>query len=229
MIPVSINEYLNKDNAWSSRLLGITDFQKKRDVQQVENEYNLDKYAKLMSFDFKTIEEYKFKEFEQAGLHPITGEMFISKGDDVFKTSVQEARKQYYELIQSRLKKYQSKNICELGCGYGYNLSYLGENAYGGEYSKNAVELGQKLGLEVSEFNYYNLEDYNFIKPESTIFTTHSIEHGTSAVKTEQHISIWKKIIFTGKKTWVAFTIQMRLQPVVKRFIQNHLQLVQLQ
>lgn len=176
MIPVSINEYLNKDNAWSSRLLGLTDFQKKRDVQQVENEYNLDKYAKLMSFDFKTIEEYKFKEFEQAGLHPITGEMFISKGDDVFKTSVQEARKQYYELIQSRLKKYQSKNICELGCGYGYNLSYLGENAYGGEYSKNAVELGQKLGLEVSEFNYYNLEDYNFIKPESTIFTTHSIE-----------------------------------------------------
>ncbi len=176
MIPVSLNEYLNKDNPWSSRLLGISDFQKKRDVQQVENEYNLDKYAKLLEFDFKTIEEYKAKEFEQAGLHPITGELFISQGDDIFKTSVENARKQFYNLIQSHLKIYNSKNICELGCGYGYNLSYLGKNAYGGEYSKNAVKLAQKLGLEVSEFNYYNETDYHFIKPETTIFTTHSIE-----------------------------------------------------
>lgn len=176
MKPISINEYLNSNNAWSKRLLGISEFQKKRDVQQVENEYNLDKYARLLEIDLKTIEEYKAKEFEQAGLDPSTGEIIISFGDELFKTSVANMRNIYYSLIKTTLAKYSSKNICELGCGYGYNLSYLGANVYGGEYSKNAVALAQKLGLDVVEFNYYKSDDYNFIKPDTTIFTTHSIE-----------------------------------------------------
>lgn len=53
MKPISINEYLNINNPWSNRLLGYTGFQKKRDIQQVENEYNLDKYEKLLDFDFQ--------------------------------------------------------------------------------------------------------------------------------------------------------------------------------
>lgn len=175
MIPVSINEYLNKDNAWSSRLLGITDFQKKRDVQQVENEYNLDKYAKLLELDLKTIEEYKVKEFEMGGIDS-NSQIPISFCDDIFKVPFPEARKIFYDLIKSKVTKYTSENICELGCGYGFNLSYLGKNAYGGEYSKNAVKLGKKLGMEISEFNYYQPADYNFIKPNTTVFTTHSIE-----------------------------------------------------
>ena len=55
MTPISINDYLNKENPWTARLLGLTPFQKNRDIQQVENEYNLDKYAKLLEFDFKHI------------------------------------------------------------------------------------------------------------------------------------------------------------------------------
>lgn len=176
MKPISINDYLNKDNPWTARLLGMTDFQKKRDVQQVENEYNLDKYAKLLEFDLKTIEEYKAKEFEQAGLDPIDGQMIISLEDQIFKTDVTNARQMYYNLIKSTIQKYGSKNTCELGCGYGYNLSYLGDNVYGGEYSRNAVSLAQKLGLDVHEFNYYNESDYSFIRPNSTVFTAHSIE-----------------------------------------------------
>ncbi|MBL7884256.1 MAG: hypothetical protein JNL69_09315 [Bacteroidia bacterium] len=176
MKQISINEYLNSNNPWSKRLLGLTQFQKKRDTQQIENEYNLDKYGKLLEFDFKTIEEYKSKEFELAGLNPISGEMIISIEDDLFKASVSEARKMYYDLIKSLVSKYKSKNICELGCGYGYNLSLLDINGYGGEYSINAVKLAKKLGLDVTEFNYYNEADYNFIKPDSTIFTAHSIE-----------------------------------------------------
>jgi hypothetical protein len=176
MKPISVNEYLNSSNPWSKRLLGLSEFQKNRDVQQVENEYNLDKYAKLLEVELKTIEEYKAKEFEQAGLNPITGEMTISFGDELFKTSVANMRNIYYGLIKTTLANYSSENICELGCGYGYNLSYLGAKTYGGEYSKNAVKLAQKLGLDVIEFNYYKPEDYHFIKPETTIFTTHSIE-----------------------------------------------------
>ena len=175
MKPISINEYLNINNPWSQRLLGITPFKKDRTIQQVENEYNLDKYAKLLAHDLKTIEEYKLKEFELSGLNP-SANMHVSFGDDIFGVSVAEARKSYYKLIKDKVTQYTSKNICELGCGYGFNLSFVGENAYGGEYSKNAVKLGKKLGMEISEFNYYNCEDYDFIKENSTIFTTHSIE-----------------------------------------------------
>jgi hypothetical protein len=176
MEQISVNDYLNIDNPWSKRLLGFTDFKKKRDVQQVENEYNLEKYARLLPFDFKTAEEYKAKEFEQAGLHPITGTIYISQGDAIYKTSMVNARKIYNELMQSKLEKYASENICELGCGYGYNLSLSNKNVYGGEYSSNAVKIAKKIGLNVQEFNYYTAEDYNFLKPNTTIFTTHSIE-----------------------------------------------------
>lgn len=176
MKPISINEYLGSSNVWSKRLLGTSEFQKKRDIQQVENEYNQDKYAKLLSLELESIEAFKAKEFEQAGLHPITGEMIISFGDSLFKASVSETRNIYYGIIKTVLAKYISESICELGCGYGYNLSFIGKNAYGGEYSKNAVKLAQRMGLDVVEFNYYQSEDYNFIRPNTTVFTTHSIE-----------------------------------------------------
>lgn len=175
MRPISINEYLNKKNPWSLRLLGLTDFKKDRNIDQIEREYNQDKYASLLKFDFKTIEEYKTKEFELGGNGP-DNEMIISTGDDIFGLPVSKAREQFYELIKKNVQAHTSGNICELGCGYGYNLSFLGTKTYGGEYSTNAVKLARKLGLEVSEFNYYKPDDYNFIKPDTTIFTTHSIE-----------------------------------------------------
>ena len=156
--------------------MGLSDFQKTRDIKQVENEYNLDKYARLLEFDFKTIEEYKAKEFEQAGLHPVNGEMCISFNDLLLKTNVSNARCLYYNIIKSTIAKYGSENNCELGCGYGYNLSYLPGKCYGGEYSKNAVKIAQKLNYDVIDFNYYNESDYNFIKPGSTVFTAHSVE-----------------------------------------------------
>lgn len=175
MKSLSINDYLNKDNPWSQRLLGIVPFTKNRDILQVENEYNLDKYAKLLNHDLKTMEDYKVKEFELGGKNA-SSDMQISIGDDIFSTSVANARKIYYDLIKEKLKPYASEHTCELGCGYGYNLSFAGENAYGGEYSKNAVTLGRKLGMDVREFNYYDENDYLFIKEDSTIFTAHSIE-----------------------------------------------------
>ena len=175
MQPISINDYLNSNNAWALRLLGFSGFQKKRDVQQVENEYNLDKYARLLELELPDMEAYKRKGFELGGLS-MESVMPISFGDEIFRVPVPLARMLFYNLIQSKLQEYASEHLCELGCGYGFNLSYLGRNTYGGEYSKNAVLLGQKLGMEIREFNYYKSEDYGFIKPGSTVFTTHSIE-----------------------------------------------------
>jgi hypothetical protein len=176
MKPTTINEYLNSDNQWARRLLGLSDFKKKRDVQQIENEYNLDKYARLLDFELSSMEEYKAKEFEQAGLHPVTGKMTISFGDSLFDSSVAEVRNIYYGMIKTMLNKYSSENICELGCGYGYNLTLVDKKAYGGEYSQNAVKLGKKLGFDIVEFNYYKPEDYSMIRLDTTVFTIHSIE-----------------------------------------------------
>src|SRR6218665_869464 len=175
MEPVSINEYLNSSNPWTKRLLGMSDFQKKRDVQQVENEYNLDKYASLLRLDLPDMEAYKTKEFELGGSGPATP-VAVSFGDSIFKMPLSLARTLFYKLIKERLDKYASEHFCELGCGYGYNLTYAGKSTYGGEYSRNAVKLAQKLGMEVTEFNYYESDHYNLIKPNSTVFTTHSIE-----------------------------------------------------
>lgn len=185
MKPISLNDYLNKDNSWTNRLLGIVPFKKNRDLTQVENEYNLDKYAALLKFEFDTVEEYKVKEFELGGLNA-QSTTTISYVDNLFEIPLSLARNLFYNIIKTKLSQYPSEYLCELGCGYGYNLSYLGQQTYGGEYSKNAVKLAQKLNREVVEFNYYEEKDYHFIKRNSTIFTSHSIEQipdATSVIK----------------------------------------------
>ena len=172
---VSLNEYLNTENIWALRLLGFESFQKCRNIDQVENEYNLDKYAKLLTCDLNSMEAYKIKEFENAGLSQ-EDETFISFKDEIFKVELSISRKIFYQIIKDKVEKYSSEYVCELGCGYGFNLSYLDGEVYGGEYSRNAVELAKKLCMEIHHFNYYNHEDYSLIKNNSTIFTVHSIE-----------------------------------------------------
>lgn len=176
MKKLSIDEYLNDKNPWTARLKGSASFQKQRDLIQIENEYNLDKYAKLMGLNLSSVEEYKLAEFKQAGLDPFAGEMAISVGDEIFMSTIAEAREGYYKMIKKYLNKYSSPRYCELGCGYGYNLSLISGEVYGGEYSSNAVKIAQKLGVDVVSFNYYNENDYSIIRPESTVFTVHSIE-----------------------------------------------------
>jgi hypothetical protein len=173
---ISINDFFGSNNAWARRILGIDNFQKTRDITQVENEYNLDKYKTLLAQNCANMEEYKRKEFELAGLHPVSGQVVISIGDDIFKTSVANLRERYYQLIRDTLRPYTSPRMCELGCGYGYNLGLIEGECYGGEYSENAVVLANKLGKDVVKFNYYTAEDYNLIRPNSTVFTVHSIE-----------------------------------------------------
>jgi SAM-dependent methyltransferase len=176
MKPVNLNDYLNKNNPWSERLLGLTEFQKKRDVDQIEREYNQDKYARLAAIHLDSMEAYRNLELEQAGLPVETARPVISIGDELFEVTVPEARKMYYDLIRSNVNKYKSDRICELGCGYGYNLTLFDGEVYGGEYSSNAVSIAKRLQLDVRNFNYYNESDYTFIRPSTTIFTSHSIE-----------------------------------------------------
>jgi hypothetical protein len=52
---------------------------------------------------------------------------------------------------------------------------------YGGEYSRNAVAIANRLNLEVDRFNYYEPNDYKLIKEGSTVLTVHSVEQLPSA------------------------------------------------
>ena len=81
-----------------------------------------------------------------------------------------------YSIIKEKIENYKSEFFCELGCGYGFNLSLLDGKTYGGEYSENAVEIAKKLGQDVQRFNFYNLADYQMIRENTTIFTIHALE-----------------------------------------------------
>ncbi|MHC5737315.1 hypothetical protein [Nostoc sp.] len=183
MKKASWNEYLSLSNPWARRIIGLEAFSKKRDLEQIEREYNQDKYASLLKFKFTDIELYKKKELELAGLNE-KNNIFISLGEELFETHHELAFSIYYSSIYNIIKKYNPARIFELGCGYGYNFSYLKNicpEIYGGEYSTNAVMLGNSIGFDIKIFNYYNLDDYLLIKNGSLILTSHSVEQIPSA------------------------------------------------
>lgn len=169
------HEYLNGDNAWARRLLGLEPFSKRRSEDEVTREYDREKYGKLAAVPAATLEECKRAEFALAGLET-TSELTVSFGEDLLRMSLDEARFHYYRLIKEVVGRYPAPRYCELGCGYGYNLSLLDGERYGGEFSANAVALGKKLGADVSAFNYYRPSDFDLIRPDSTVFTVHSLE-----------------------------------------------------
>lgn len=173
---VDFVDYMNKENIWALRLLGYQSFARKRDILHVEKEYNIEKYGALLHYDFKTIEEYKRKEWELSGLKE-NDLVHISFKDEIFQTTLSIARNLRDRILKVEVENYLTGAICELGCGYGYNLSlFEGREKYGGEYSRNAVSLAQKLGLDVCQFNYYRMEDYEIIRDNTTVLTVHSLE-----------------------------------------------------
>lgn len=180
MKSISLNDYLNSHNPWTKRLLGLADFEVKRDISKVEKEYNQEKYGSLLSFRFKDIEEAKVKEFELSGVEQ-TALYTISVHEELFQMKFSMARKFYYDFIKQKVEAQNGEWICELGCGYGMNLSYLKGKTYGGEYSANAVELAHRLNQDVALFNYYHEKDYDLIRENSVLFTSHSIEQLPSA------------------------------------------------
>lgn len=175
MVSLSLNEFFSQDNVWTDRILGNKEFSKKRDIGQIEREYNLDKYKSLFDINLPGMEAYKVKEFENAGLKQHQ-EVKMSFKDELFKMPLKRARLIAYNYFKDLIQPFLSDQNCELGCGYGFNLELIKGRNYGGEYSEYGVELGKRLGHDLVQFNYYNQSDYNFIKPGSTVFTVHSIE-----------------------------------------------------
>lgn len=180
-------------STWPQELLGLSQRRTiSRTAEKVEQEYNKEKY-------FACVEKYKatngeitidaLKQFE-IGIDNM--EVCVSMGTDLFVMELGEARKSYYQFMKEAIAPHveKSDSIVELGCGYGYNLWMLQQEFskpdlawFGGEYSKNAVELGQKFvtsgeNTTIEEFNFYEAS-YDIIsktKGRVTVFTAHAIE-----------------------------------------------------
>jgi len=189
MREIDIND-LPKYSPWVARLLQLEHFQKQeRNLTKIEAEYNKDKYAKLL-------DQYEAKKFatahEQRALERSSSqyEICVSRGNKLFITTPTDCQQIEDEMLVDALADPIStaKTIVELGCGYGYNFAVLKERFanrtwLGGEYSANAITLGNRLfssdtDVSITFFNWYDSEwpILENIKDTALIFTRHSIE-----------------------------------------------------
>lgn len=180
------NDYLSANNPWTKRLLGLEPFSKTRNLEQIEAEYNQEKYARLLNFEFSNAELYRKQENQLDGFNN-NNDVFVSLNEELFEVKIGLATTINRSIISDIVQKYQPVNLCELGCGYGYNLSYIKKicwDVWGGEYSENAVTIGHKSGLDIRRFNYYNLSNYEQIfkkRDRVVVLTVHSVEQLPSA------------------------------------------------
>ncbi|HZO93395.1 MAG TPA: hypothetical protein VFB22_06460 [Candidatus Baltobacteraceae bacterium] len=173
---VSLNDYLSARSSWPRRLLGWEPYAVRRDEDHVGREYDRDRYAPLLDPPPASIEECKRREFELLGMPPEKPEYF-SLGEEIFVAPVATLRQLWYATIAEAVQRRRGAGpLCELGCGYGYNLTYLGADAYGGERSENAVALARRFGLDVAPFDYYDRDSYALLRPRTTVLTVHSVE-----------------------------------------------------
>jgi SAM-dependent methyltransferase len=180
---INLNDFLSINNVWARRIMRLEDFSKFHSLQKVESEYNQNKYGSLLNFNFQDIESYHQKECEMAGLNN-SSNIIVSFQDNLVELELSLAESIYYKIISDCIQKYKPSRICELGCGYGYNFYYLNKycnDVYGGDYCHNAVDIGKSLGLDIHKFNFYELNNYDFIREKSLLLTVHSVEQLPSA------------------------------------------------
>lgn len=203
MKKISLND-LPRYSPWPDRLLGLSDFKRPhRSIEKIDAEYDKDKYAKCLEFidgstEPQSPEQVKLFEFRV----PRNSDICVSIGEDLFLTTLADARKRYYSLLVDSMADAIEVSDCvlELGCGYGFNLWVLKQafpekNFYGGEYSTNAVRIAERLfsgdpSIVVGGFNYYDQEyDFASLTGSIVVFTSHSIEQLPTALHAIEAIS----------------------------------------
>lgn len=177
MRSISVNDYLNADNKWTRRLLGVESFQMIRNAEKVVQEYGKEKWGSLLQRKPQDMEQAKSFEFElTVGSNWRESKTVVSFGDDLFHIDQVLFREMYFNTLRNKLGKYKSLAYCELGCGYGYNLSLLPGVTYGGEFTEAGVTIGKNLGVDVCHFDFYKQESYKMLRPGSVVFTVQALE-----------------------------------------------------
>jgi hypothetical protein len=178
---------------WPTRLLGLTPWTAPvRTVQQVDKEYDKEKYARLLDHYQAADGHVSPEEIEQFNYgRDLEDSTCVSFGNDLFEIPLRQAREHYYKLLRETLRPFvdRGRTLVELGTGYGFNLWMLKQHLafdafWGGDYSANAVCLASYLyrdepALKVWQFNYYDPRTYEFLDQATApvvLFTSHSVE-----------------------------------------------------
>ncbi|MBN1574476.1 MAG: class I SAM-dependent methyltransferase [Deltaproteobacteria bacterium] len=199
MKKIKLND-LPKWTQWPDRLLGLSEWKAaKRTIDKVKKEYDDGKYSEILEYYMSkdhplSPEEVRIHEYSYYNLYPDT-KICISRGENLFETDLNSARKLLYNFLRDVLSKCTKRvdHIFELGCGHGYNLWRLHKIApnikyTGGEFSENAVSLANHLyksdpNLNVVRFNFYDqvYEILEALEKPAVIFTFHAVEQLPSA------------------------------------------------
>lgn len=196
MRPLDLDD-LPRYTPWLHRLLGLETFdQKVRTVEQIENEYNADKFKRCLDL------------YEESGgtLSPFELRMKIDRialdeeADAVVDgalvlATLREINDRRNVLMRDALADAAARGdtILELGSAFGFNLDYLageleGARFFGADYSRNAIALAGKLfdgddRFAFDTFNFYDERYAVFDKIEGpvTVLTAQAIEQTPSA------------------------------------------------
>ncbi len=149
---VEIDE-LPQWSSWPTRLLSLEEWTtRNRTVEEIEREYNKEKYAECMEFIAQnpSASPEDIKKLELGG--DTEKEICVSYKDTLGIMTIKQAWKYYTEQCLSLMKQYiqEADIICDFGCGYGYHLwllsqQYPEKEYYGGEFAQNAVTLADAL------------------------------------------------------------------------------------
>lgn len=189
---IDVNE-ISKWSSWPARLLGLSEWNNiKRDASKIESEYDKDKYGKTLVFFNKSKKKPTMEALKQFEYHDYRGTVCVSSKEKLLITKAEDALGEYYKILArevlSEIK--DGDAVVELGCGYGFNLDLLKKKSkkdirfFGGEFSQNAVNLGQMYfknvgsDIKLSQFDFYDKEYKLFenIDGPIVIFTAHAIE-----------------------------------------------------
>lgn len=179
---------------WPSKVLGLSPWKiPTRNLNKVISEYNDDKFAKTL------------KHYRSLGSPNMEGYMASQKTRDMkvpvfwrgnlVAMSSQDQSLRSRQVIRSRMRRAieKSASVVELGCGFGSQLwdlwhLYPDKEYWGGDISKNAIELGKDVlrdvpSIKVEEFNFYDsvYAILDKVKPPTVIFTVFGIEQLPSA------------------------------------------------
>lgn len=176
-VPVSLEQYLETNPAWSRRLLGLDRFSRVRDRSLVAAEYDAGLYAECLRNHEADPEAVVRKTISADTDEPVT----ISLGQHLFRLPKKDFLSLKQNWMASILDQFAPNGpLCELGAGYGQNFLWLAQkdfhDLYGGEFSSNAVKLGRLLGHQLVGFDFHEPASYDFIRPDSTVMTCHAVE-----------------------------------------------------
>jgi hypothetical protein len=169
---IELDDFLSADNVWTRRLLGLEPFQRTRDSELVEREYDRDLYGELLARYEADPAAFR-RELSQSRAE----EVVVSLGPKLVSVPLDEFKRLRAGSISEILDRYNgASGLCELGAGYGQNSIALGREIYGGEFSPAAVKLARRMGIEIVEFDFYDPGSYEFIRPGSVVMTSHAVE-----------------------------------------------------